>query len=60
MALMVAAPLYWLRFYFGDESLFYQWGVVPIAFGGPLVLFVLSMLNKEPHHALGHHHSRVE
>lgn len=60
IALMVAAPLYWLRFYFGDASLFYQWGIVPIAFGLPLILILRPLIQKEPRHAIGHHHPGLE
>lgn len=60
IALTALAPLYWLRFQFGDEALVYQWGIVPIAFGIPLALIVLSHLNKRSADAIRHHHSRFE
>lgn len=42
LALMFMAPLYYLRFLLGDDVALYQWGVVPVAFGVPLVCFALS------------------
>ena len=41
-ALMMLAPLYYMRFLLGDEALIYQWGVVPIAFGLPLVIMLIE------------------
>lgn len=43
-ALMLAAPLYYLRFLLGDDAFVYQWCVVPIAFGGPLLCFIVPPL----------------
>ena len=60
IALIALAPLYWLRFQFGDDALIYQWGVVPIAFGVPLALLLLPHLNKRVRDAIGHHHPRFE
>ena len=60
IALFAFAPLYWLRFALGDEALIYQWGIVPIAFGLPLVLLALPYLNRRPQDALSHHHPRLE
>lgn len=51
LALMLTAPLYYLRFLMGDTDLIYQWVVVPIAFGVPLVLFIaLSILPRRHQH----------
>jgi len=41
LALMVTAPIYYTRFIFGDENLFYQWGWVSLAFGVPLILLLV-------------------
>ncbi|MEL7481103.1 MAG: glycosyltransferase 87 family protein [Pseudomonadota bacterium] len=38
LSLMVTAPLYYTRFLLGDAHSLYQWGIVPIAFGVPLLL----------------------
>lgn len=52
LALMVAAPLYYFRFLFGDEAAVYQWGVVPVAFGIPLVILAAeSWLQRRRVHA---------
>ena len=40
--LTATAPLYYLRFIFGDENPFYMWGIVPIAFGIPLLILLMS------------------
>ena len=42
LVLIMTAPIYYTRFIFGDESLFYQWVLVPIAFGLPLILLLIS------------------
>lgn len=42
LALMVSAPLYYTRFLYGDADPFYQWCIVPIAFGIPLLLFAVE------------------
>lgn len=47
ICLMASAPLYWLRFAMGDDNPLYQWGVVPLAFGLPLIVAVWSLQNKE-------------
>ena len=60
IALSALAPLYWFRFQLGDEALVYQWAIVPIAFGLPLTLIALSILNKRSRDAIGHHHPRLE
>ena len=59
-ALMLTAPLYWLRFQLGDEAWLYQWVIVPIAFGAPLALIAHSLLKKDHRHEIGHHHSRAQ
>ena len=43
-ALMLAAPLYYTRFLLGDDAIVYQWCIVPIAFGGPLLCFIIPPL----------------
>lgn len=51
-ALMLAAPLYYLRFLLGDTDPIYQWVIVPIAFGVPLIAFCASsFLNRSQNHA---------
>lgn len=60
LCLTALAPLYWLRFQLGDESNFYQWGVVPIAFGVPLLLLLPSAFNRRSDHADRHHYSSIE
>ena len=57
-ALMVTAPLYWLRFPLGDDAVLYQWVIVPIAFGVPLLLLLRPLLNIGPHHEIRAHYSR--
>ena len=37
----IMAPIYYLRFIFGDENPVYQWIWVPIAFGIPLLLLLI-------------------
>ncbi len=45
-ALFVTAPLYWLRFELGDDSLFYQRVVIPFAFGLPLALLFFPFFQR--------------
>lgn len=59
-ALMLTAPLYWLRFQLGDDAWLYQWIVAPAAFGLPLVLIAQSLIKKDIGHEVGHHHSRAQ
>jgi len=40
--LIATAPLYYFRFLFGDENLVYMWGIVPIAFGIPLLILLVT------------------
>lgn len=56
LSLFVLAPLYWMRFQLGDDSALYQWLVVPIAFGAPLLLLAKSTLNWRRNDAFRHHH----
>lgn len=58
--LMLTAPLYWLRFQLGDDALLYQWAIVPIAFGLPLLLVAYSLQKKEIQDEIRHHHSRAQ
>lgn len=58
--LMLTAPLYWFRFQLGDDALLYQWGIVPIAFGLPLLLVAHSLRKKDTHDEVCHHHSRAQ
>ncbi|MEM9668927.1 MAG: glycosyltransferase family 87 protein [Pseudomonadota bacterium] len=44
LALMVFAPIYYMRFLLGDSDAFYQWVLVPIAFGIPILLFAVEPL----------------
>ena len=60
LALFVLAPFYWLRFQLGDEALIYQWGVVSVAFGIPLILFAHAYFQRRSIHAIRHHHPRFE
>lgn len=60
LTLVALAPLYWLRFSLGDASVLYQWGIVPIAFGVPLVLLALPALNRRSEDAFRHHHPSLE
>ena len=60
IALFALAPLYWLRFLLGDDSLIYQWGIVPLAFGIPLALIAMPYLKWRSRDAIGHHRPRVE
>ncbi len=60
VALFVLAPLYWLRFQLGDDTLIYQWGIVPIAFGIPLALIALPHFNKRHPDAFRRYHPRIE
>lgn len=41
LVLTMTAPIYYTRFIFGDENLFYQWGWVSFAFGFPLILLLV-------------------
>lgn len=41
VVLTIMAPIYYIRFVFGDGDLIYQWGWVPVAFGLPLVLLLV-------------------
>ena len=41
LVLTMTAPIYYTRFIFGDENLFYQWGWVSFAFGVPLILLLV-------------------
>ena len=41
IVLTIMAPIYYIRFVFGDGDLIYQWGWVPVAFGLPLVLLLV-------------------
>ncbi len=41
IALTIMAPIYYSRFVFGDENLLYQWVLVPIAFGLPLLMLLV-------------------
>lgn len=59
IALIVTAPLYWLRFTMGDDNPAYQWGIVPIAFGLPLALIAWSFYREEKQDAFRHHYSRA-
>lgn len=56
LSLFVLAPLYWMRFQLGDDSLLYQWIVGPIAFGVPLLLIAQSTLNWRRDDAFRHHY----
>jgi len=56
LGLVALAPLYWLRFYLGDGSALYQWGIVPVAFGLPLVVLILPALKRRTDDAFRHHH----
>ncbi|MEO1405589.1 MAG: hypothetical protein AAFV54_03750 [Pseudomonadota bacterium] len=47
LGLMVLAPLYYTRFLYGDADPFYQWCVVPIAFGIPILLFAVEPLFRD-------------
>lgn len=58
--LIVLAPLYWMRFQLGDAHPFYQWILVPIAFGIPLALLAHSLRRKETRDEIGHHYSSLE
>ncbi|MEM9570304.1 MAG: hypothetical protein AAF996_02495 [Pseudomonadota bacterium] len=60
LSLFALAPFYWLRFLLGDQSLLYQWGLVPIAFGIPLGLLVWSYMTRRRADAVRHHHPRFE
>lgn len=60
IALFALAPLYWFRFAFGDEASIYQWGIVPVAFGLPLLLLALPYLDRISHDAISHHHTRFK
>nr|WP_070960032.1 glycosyltransferase 87 family protein [Hyphomonas sp. Mor2] len=60
IALFVLAPLYWLRFPFGDDSILYQWGIVPIAFGLPLLLMAQSFTFRRSDDANRHHYPSPE
>lgn len=60
LSLFAFAPLYWLRFLLGDQSLFYQCGVVPIAFGVPLGLIAWSYMTRRHQDAFRHHHPSFE
>lgn len=60
LALFALAPFYWLRFQFGDDALVYQWGVVPIAFGLPLILVARAYFKRRSIHAIRHHHPSFE
>lgn len=60
LALSAFAPLYWLRFSMGDEAVLYQWGVVPLAFGVPLILIILPILKRGRAHAIRHHNPSFE
>lgn len=40
--LTATAPLYYLRFLFGDDNPIYVWGLVPVAFGIPILLLIMS------------------
>ncbi|MEO0882072.1 MAG: hypothetical protein AAFY34_05020 [Pseudomonadota bacterium] len=42
LGLMVMAPLYYMRFLYGDADPFYQWCIIPIAFGIPILLFAVE------------------
>ncbi len=42
--LSATAPLYYLRFPLGDDNPLFQWGLVPIAFGLPLALAIISAI----------------
>ena len=42
IALTATAPFYYFRFVFGDANPIYIWGVVPIAFGIPLLIILVS------------------
>ncbi len=59
LSLMATAPLYWLRFAMGDDNPLYQWGVVTVAFGLPLILLLWSLQNKDTMDEVGHHYSRA-
>ena len=60
VSLFVLAPLYWLRFQMGDASPVYQWAIVPIAFGAPLILFALPYLRRRSRDAFRHHYPGIE
>ena len=44
LALMTTAPLYYTRFLLGDSDPIYQYLIVPVAFGVPLILLLLPFL----------------
>lgn len=54
------APLYWLRFQLSDDAVLYQWGIVPLAFGLPLILLAQTIFKREFNDAISRHHSRAE
>ena len=60
LSVSALAPLYWLRFPLGDEAMLYQWGVVPLAFGVPLIFFFLPMLKRGRDDAIRDHHPSFE
>ncbi len=57
-ALMFTAPFYWLRFPLGDDALLYQWVIVPIAFGAPLLILLHPLLQTGNRHEIRAHYSR--
>ncbi len=46
LALMTSAPLYYTRFLLGDSDPIYQYLIVPVAFGLPLLLLALPLFSR--------------
>ncbi|MEO1029300.1 MAG: hypothetical protein AAFX02_09625, partial [Pseudomonadota bacterium] len=51
LALMITAPLYYTRFILDIEAPLYEWGLLPLAFGGPLLLLLIDAIRKKPIYA---------
>lgn len=45
-SLVLFYPLYYLRFWFGDNSVLLQWVIIPIAFGIPIFLLIKPMIRQ--------------
>lgn len=51
LALIITAPIYYTRFMLDIEAPLYEWLLLPLAFGGPLLLLLIDAIRKRPIYA---------
>lgn len=48
LALLITAPLYYTRFLLDNDGVRYEWIILPVAFGVPLLLILADLVRKRP------------